>query len=259
MTQNGTWVSYSGSAQIVLVVVLTLIAAAIAYAGFRLPLPARLPRPGKPVRFMIYALYPVAIISFPVCAVAYGVHAYNEHLAVTPPADPITPFTLIGAGIVFCVIAMVHNSRGWRIALFAGVRGAIAGPMIFELPFDLIVMTRTYPALPPDPAMYRVLFFAPLFLIESLTLVMVTLSPVARVSRPALWCLAAMLGVFAVWALFGFGFPSGAVPVTLNVASKILALMASLALFVPARAEPELELAVRPARSATPQVWTGVF
>jgi NAD(P)-dependent dehydrogenase (short-subunit alcohol dehydrogenase family) len=54
--------------------------------------------------------------------------------------------------------------------------------MIFELPFDLIVMARTFPRA-PDPAWSRVLFFAPLFLIEITTLALLTLSPMVQVSK----------------------------------------------------------------------------
>ena len=46
--------------------------------------------------------------------------------------------------------------------------------MVFELPFDLIVMARTFPPIPPNPALYRVLFFAPLFAIEITTLALLT-------------------------------------------------------------------------------------
>jgi hypothetical protein len=44
-----------------------------------------------------------------------------------------------------------------------------------------------------------------------------------------------MLAVFAVWALFGFGYPSAPVPITLNVLSKILAFVTVLTLFLPVR------------------------
>jgi hypothetical protein len=44
-----------------------------------------------------------------------------------------------------------------------------------------------------------------------------------------------MLGVFAVWALSGFGYPSAPVPITLNVVSKILAFVTVLTLFLPQR------------------------
>jgi len=259
MTQSGTWIAYGGGARIALAVVLAAVAAAVAYAGFRLPLPARLPRPGRTVTILMFALYPAAILAFPGCEYFYVLHADREHIALTAPADPITPYTLIGAGVVFCVIAVAHNAHGWRTALGAAVRGAIAGPVIFELSFDLIVMTRTYPALPPDPALYRALFFAPLFLIEVLTLALLATSPVAWLSRPALWCVAGMLAVFAVWALLGFGFPAGPATITLNVLSKVLALLAALAVFVPARAEPGTRAPAQRARAASGGAWAGVM
>jgi hypothetical protein len=44
-----------------------------------------------------------------------------------------------------------------------------------------------------------------------------------------------MLGVFAVWALSGFGYPSAALPTTLNIVSKLLAFAVVLTLFFPWR------------------------
>jgi hypothetical protein len=62
---------------------------------------------------------------------------------------------------VVVVIIISRNSPGFGTRLASGAIGAIAAPWIFELPFDLIVMARTYPPIPPDPALYRALFFAP--------------------------------------------------------------------------------------------------
>jgi hypothetical protein len=134
------------------------------------------------------------------------------------------------------------------------VIGALAAPMVFEFPFDLIVMTRTYPPIPPDPALYRALFFVPLILVELTTIARLTLSPVAAVSRATIWCFAAMLALFAGWSLIGFGYPSSPAPFALNVASKILAFLAVLSMFLPDRSQPapqELEPA--------PQAWTTVM
>jgi hypothetical protein len=50
MTQYGTWVSYSGTARIWLAIALLVVAGGLAYAGTRLPLPARAARPGKAVQ-----------------------------------------------------------------------------------------------------------------------------------------------------------------------------------------------------------------
>ena len=109
--------------------------------------------------------------------------------------------------------------------------------MIFELPFDLIVMARIYPPIPPHPALYRALFFMPLFLIEITTLSLLTMSPMVKLSRRAVFPLASMLAVFAVWGLFGFAYPSAPIPTVLNVLSKLLAFVTVLCLFLPQRAK----------------------
>ena len=102
-------------------------------------------------------------------------------------------------------------------------------------------MARTYPPIPPHPALYRALFFAPLFLIEITTLSLLTLSPMVKLSRAAFFSFASMLAVFAVWALSGFGYPSAPVPFTLNVVSKLLAFVTVLALFLPQRAQGQAD------------------
>jgi ABC-2 type transport system ATP-binding protein len=142
--------------------------------------------------------------------------------------------TLLAAVAIF---GLVLSREGWRFQtrLGSAVVAAMAAPMIFELPFDLIVMARTYPALPPDPALYRAVFFTPLILVEFTTLWLLTLSPMVRVRRSTFFCFALMIGVFGIWALFGFGYPQSALPITMNVLSKILAFITALTLFLPDR------------------------
>jgi Protein of unknown function (DUF3089) len=237
MTGNQEWVNYSGTAEVVLIVVLAAAAAAVAYAGIRLPLPARPPRPGRAAKIIMLAAWVLAIAALLVSVAAYETRVYRAGLAHTPRSDPITPVTLTGAAVLFVVIAVVQKGRGWRVAAGSAVIGAAAGPWIFEVPFDLIIMPRTHPLL--DPGLYRVLLFGPLILTGIMTVALLCLSPAVRVRRATLWCLAAMLALFACWALFGFSYPSAPGPVTLNTLSKILALITSLTLFLPRRAAPE--------------------
>jgi hypothetical protein len=174
---------------------------------------------------------------FLVCATIYVrqyVHAYNLSAATTAPKDPIAPITLSAVVVVFIIIITSPGSYTWRRRLASGFIGAIAAPLIFELPFDLIVMARTSP-LYPDPALYRALFFVPLFLVEITTLSRLTLSPMVRLTRATFVTFALMLLVFAVWALDGFGYPSAPVPIALNMVSKILAFAVALTLFLPPR------------------------
>jgi hypothetical protein len=253
MAQYGTWVSYSGGADIVLAVGLAGAAAAAAYAGARLRRPVLLPRPGRTAKISMLVAWLIAIAAFLVCLALYAVRAEREHLGQAPPADPITPVTVIGLGVVWFAIGLLHYARGWRIALGSAVIGALAAPMIFEFPFDLIVMGRTYPPIPPDPAAYRALFFAPLLVVEVTTVALLTLSPVVRVSRATFWCFAAMLAVFAGWSLIGFGYPSSPGPFALNVASKILAFLTALSMFMPDRSQPSMTA------QPVPRAWSSVM
>jgi len=237
MTEYGTWLSYSGTTEIMLASVLAGSAAGVAYAGMRLPLPARLPRPGRKAGVFLITTWLVSMAVLGVCTSLDVRHIMLEHLGLTAPVDPITPVTVIAFGIAWFTIALMHSSRGWRIALRSAVIGALAAPMIFEFPFDLIVMGRTYPPIPPDPAAYRALFFAPLLVVEVTTVALLALCPVVRVSRATFWCFAAMLAVFAAWSLLGFAYPSSPGPFALNVASKTLAFLTALSLFVPERAQ----------------------
>lgn len=235
MPQYGTWFSYSGSGRLILALVLLAAAAAVAFAGIKLPLPARLPRPGKITTRVLIAVWVLAITAFLAGVGAYAQQAHHDGLGGRP-ADNIFPITFIAAGLTFFFIA-VTSRPGGVTAVISGALAAMAAPMIFELPFDLIVMARTYPPIPPDPALYRTAFFAPLFLIEITTLALLMWSPLVRLTRATFYAYALMLAVFAIWALTGFAYPGTPLPYALNVVSKLLAFATILTLFVPRHAE----------------------
>jgi hypothetical protein len=166
--------------------------------------------PGKNTTTFMVVAWGLSITAFLVCVGIYAKQAHQEHLAGRP-ADNIFPVTFIAAGVSFFIIA-VTGKPGGRTAVISAAIAAMAAPMVFELPFDLIVMARTYPPIPPHPALYRVLFFAPLFLVEITTLALLRWSPMIRLSRATFYAFALMLAVFAVWALAGFEYPSTPVP-----------------------------------------------
>jgi hypothetical protein len=237
MTQYGTWVSYSGAARIWLAAGLLAAAAAVVCAGAWLPLPARAARPGRAAVIATLVAWVAAIVAWLICVVIYVrqyLHEYQLSAGRSAPPDHIAPVTFVAAVAVFIVI-LTRSSASGGLRLASAAIGAIAAPIIFELPFDLIVMARTYPPIPPDPALYRAVFFVPLFLIEITTLLLLRLSPLVRLTRATFFSLALMLGVFAVWALSGFGYPSALVPTTLNIVSKLLAFAVVLTLFFPRR------------------------
>jgi len=233
MTQYGTWVSYGGTARLVLALILVAAAAAVAYAGIRFRHPVRIPRPGRRLTVGILATWILSIAALLAGVAAYAVQERHDGIAKVPPADPITVLTMMSVLVLFLVV-FTATPRDLRGRLSSGVVAAIAAPWIFEVPFDLIIMSRTYPAVPPDPALYRALFFAPLILVGLTTLSLLTVRATVKLSRPACCCLALMLLVFAAWALAaGLGYPSTAVPFVMNTVSKILAFVTTLSLFFP--------------------------
>jgi hypothetical protein len=236
-TVDGTWVSYGGTAKIELAIVLVAVAAGMVYAGTRLRRPVRLPRPGETATGIMVMAWLLAIIAFLACAAQYVSAMRQHHLLHRLPPHPITPVTSACAVVIFVTILIVARSDGWPVRLASAAIGAMAAPMVFEFPFDLIVMARTYPPIPPDPALYRVLFFAPLFLVEFATLSLLTFAPMVRLRRATVFSFALMLAVFAAWALSGFAFPATPGPLAFNVLSKILAFTTALTLFLPQRSQ----------------------
>ena len=233
MTQSGLWVSYGGSARIALAIILLAAAGGVAYGGTRVRRPVRLRRPGAGGTIFLLVAWGLALIAFPACLSAYVQQVRHDHLIhAAVAANPIQPVTLTAAVVLFLIVFLA-TPHGWWVRLTSGAIAAMAAPMIFELPFDLVIMARIYPAVPPDPALYRALFFVPLILVELTTLSLLTMTPMVRLARPACCWLALMLLVFAVWALAGFGYPSAPAPIALNVASKILAFVTALSLFFP--------------------------
>jgi hypothetical protein len=257
-TQYGTWVSYGGAARIELAVVLLVIAGILAWAGIRLPLPARpVRRPGRTAVIFMLGTWVLALLTFGIGLGAYALQEHQEHLLHAAPSDPISPVTGLAALAIFVTI-LATGPAGGGVRLVSALVGAMAGPMIFELPFDLVVMARTYPPIPPHPAVYRALFFLPLFLVEITTLWLLTLSPRMKVSKAAFLCLAGMFALFAVWGLFGLAYPSAPIPIALNMVSKILAFATVLCLFLPLRTpasapEPLVDASSTATEAATPR------
>jgi hypothetical protein len=207
-----------------------MVAGGFAYAGRRLRTPLRLTRPGVTVAGFMIAIWLLAIYDVIVATHVYGLQvrqAYPDFVAAR-----VRVGTFVYAPVTFFVILYLTRRCGWKVALASAVIGTAAAPMIFELPFDLIVMTRTNPPIPADPMLYRQLFFLPLFLVELSTISLLTLLPSMRVTASASYAVAAMFAVFAVWAAFGFAFPAEPLPLALNVISKILCFVAAIMLFV---------------------------
>ena len=235
MHHNTSWTPYAGSGSLLLALVLFLITGILIYLAMRLQHPITVKRPGKFLGVTIVVIWLLSGVTFLVAYTAYILVLYQQVGHLTGPTDPISPITDASGLFTFVVIALIAIERrsGFWVAIGSAIVGAIAGPMIFELPFDLIVMWRTYP---PTPAvLFTLLFFLPFFLVEITSFAMLALSPLMQLSRYTLLLLAGMFLIFAVWAIFGFAYPSAPLPIALNVISKVLAFATAISLFLPQR------------------------
>lgn len=247
MTRTANWTAYVGSGSIILAVVLLVITGLLIYLAVQLPRPIAVKRPGVAVGALIVVIWLLSVVTFLVAIIVYAEALTRQVGHITGPADPVTPVTFTSGLLAFVAILALTRRSGFRAAVGSAIVGSIAAPMIFELPFDLIVMWRTYP---PAPAtLYTLLFFLPLFLIEISSLAMLMLSPLMKLSRATLFLLAGMFLVFAVWALFGFAYPSTPLPTALNMLAKVLAFAAAVSLFLP---EGNLAYITRLVRDSAP-------
>jgi hypothetical protein len=229
------WIPYGGSAKWELAIVLLVVAVSVAILGVRLRLPAQLARPARPAVIALVITWACAIPAFLVCVAIYAQQLRENHALahVGKVGDPIAPVTFTAAVVTFIVIAALSPDRSTRF-LSAAI-AAIAAPMVFELPFDLLVMARTYPPVEPQPGWFRVLFFAPLFIIELTTLSFLALSPMVKLARSTFFTLALMFAVFAGWGLEGLHYPLAPLPFAFNVLAKLLAFATIFTLFLPQR------------------------
>ena len=230
MTHSVAWSPYVGGSSYILAGFLLLVTCVLTYFGFRFRYAIAVKEPGKFLGALLIGWWFLAVIAFLIALTAYTL-AQQQQTIQFRITNPITPVTLTSAVIAFFVILYLERQSGPRITISSAIVGTIAAPMIFELPFDLIVMWRTYP--PAPPVLYTLLFFVPLFLVEIASFALLSFSPVVRLSRYTLFLLAGMFLIFAVWALFGFAYPATTIPVALNVISKIMAFATAVSLFLP--------------------------
>ncbi len=226
------WSLYTGSSSILLAVALLIVTGALIYFATRLPHPIAVKRPGKVLSISIVVFWVLCVMAVLVASYIYIVAEYRQeggHLTIA--ADPISPVTYTSAVVTFIVIAYLARRIGFWGAFGSAIVGTIAAPMIFELPYDLIIIGRISP--PPPGTLLLLIFFTPFILVEILSCVMLTFSPVMRLSRYTLLLLAGMFLIFAVWAMFGFAYPASLLPIALNMISKVLAFATAVSLFLP--------------------------
>jgi hypothetical protein len=231
LIQYGAWSAYSGFGAFLLAFVLFVVTIILAFLALRLPQPIALKRPSRVLGIMLGVIWFLSLCSFVTSAVVYGMALVQQIGPYNAPANPVTPVTLIAAGLACFTIVYLTQRSGFVVAVGSAIIGAIVGWMIFELPFDLIVMWRTFP--PKPQTTFTLLFFLPLMTLEITSYALVTLLPSVRITRSTLMLLAGLFLVFAIWAVFGFPYPETSLPIGLNMIGKVIAFAIAISLFLP--------------------------
>jgi hypothetical protein len=218
------WSPYSGSAALVISLVLFAVGFSLVFLGKRLTKDFKFPMPGKVLKVVIVLVWALSILLVLPLFKQVAIETGQSSLGT----GPVLPITLASAVCTFAIVAYVTRRGGILAALGNGFAGAVAGPMVFELPFILII-TPVVTTRVPHP-----LFLFVTFLVVILsTLALPLFSSRFAVTRYSLYLGGAMILVFGVWALLtGYSPPSDPVSFTLNAVSKVLGFAAVAAGFV---------------------------
>jgi hypothetical protein len=215
------WNSYTGSSAILLSLVLFLIAAGFVLLARRMKGNVKLPKMGKITLAVVVVVWAFFILTF--LKINKDI---AKHTGAAANLGPIFPITIITAVCTFAYVAYVCRSGGPLSALGNGFLAFCAGPMVFELPFLFVVIPQA-----KAPLVLELIFLTPLFIIIFTTLSLLLYSRRISITRNSVYLFAAMIFVFALWALDGFSYPSNPISFALNGISKVLGFASVAALF----------------------------
>ena len=217
------WNPYSGYAAILLTLILVAVGVGLILLGARSDRAVRLPKPGRALKVVIVLVWLLSILLVLPLFRQIAQETGQPGLFI----GPVFPITLATAFCAFLVIAYLTRLGGMLAALGSGLAGAAAGPMVFELPFVLIIAPVVTTRVPHPVFLFSV------FLVAILTtLALPAFSSRFSVTSYSLYFLGAMFAVFAAWALLkGYAPPSDPVSFSLNAVSKVLGFAAVVASF----------------------------
>ncbi len=232
---SGTWVPYSGASAIILAAVLAGISVVCMLLARKISAPITWKQPGTLASFLIIAGLVASTLIF-LRDTVYVSAEFGRQLGpaakhIVIPRNPITPVTLTAMLLSFFIIVYITQQLGFKGAYISGIVGAIAAPMLFEFPFDCIVMWRAI--LPEPPLLYMTYYFLPLICIELFCFAMLTFSPMFRITKLPVFIVALLFLEFAIWALFGFSYPMNPISITMNIIAKLTAFAVAITLFIP--------------------------
>jgi hypothetical protein len=216
------WTPYSGDAASLLSLVLLLAGAGLVLLGRRREA-IKVLKPGKALKVFIVLVWVLSILLVLPLFAQIGRQEGQTGLII----GPVFPVTLASAFCALAAVAYLTRESGTLGALANGLAAAAAGPMVFELPF-LLIITPVVTTRVPHPLF---LFLVSLVVVLT-TLALPAFSSRFAITRYSLYSLGTMFLVFAGWAvLTGYAAPSNPASFALNAASKVLGFAAVVAAF----------------------------
>jgi hypothetical protein len=222
---QGNWKPYTFPQSVILAFILLIVGIGLVFLGRRPKHRIEVPHPGKKLKIAMITAWALLIL-FIIGVIVYYRIGRTAIATGRTGIGPIFPITLACAVGVFIYIAYISRYDGILTALGRAFVCAAAGPMIFEFPFDLIVIPQI-----KTTATLLAIEFVPLDFAVLLTLSLLLLSRRVHITRYSMFALGAMFVVWAVWAWFGFAYPSNPISFTLNAVSKVLSFITVAALF----------------------------
>ena len=216
------WSPYKGWSEIVLSLILFLVTAGVFLAGRKMKEPIKLPKMGRGLGVVM-----VIVLAFCILLFLQINLIFSRYIGSASSLGPIFPVTIASAIATFCYAAYSSRRGGPLSSLGNGILGFIAGPMVFELPFVLIILP-----LVKAPLIATIIFVTPLFGIVFSTLSLLLLSRRIALTKNSVYLFGAMMLVFALWALDGYAYPTAPLAIALNDISKILSFACVGALFL---------------------------
>lgn len=218
---------YVGSDALFLAVELLAIGALLIFLGMRLNHVIKIQRSRKVYRVIVIVSWFICLALLPIWYFfIYSLIGLQNAAGVGYLLGPVFPITFLSGIVTFVTITYLSRASGLKTALGSAFVGTAAAPMFFEFPFLLIMVDRG-----PASVSVMLIFFLPLILVSISTISLLLLSPRAILSNYAFFSLGGMFIVFALWACFGFSYPSDPTSFILNGISKILSFTTAIMLF----------------------------
>lgn len=235
-TYNDQWIPYAGSGKYLWFLLLIFLSLAFFYFSNRLKTPIKIRQiKGKGSLFLVITWFLV----FTVLASLFFLY-----LSLFNPANgvigvfwdlvvPVVPATASSVLVAFFAIYYLKRKNGFLVAFGSAIIGIVLAFVVFELPFTIIAAPRT--SAPQPLYILRAVYLCFFWLFMVLTLFLPAILPSIKVTKYTLQAISIMFFAFALWAFGGFSFPSTLASIALNGLAKMMAFIAVVTLFLPAR------------------------